>query len=70
MLALAEHRASRCDRCGGDLAETTAPDAEDGYQPALPVQCHRCVAFAQSEQAYLDHPHPLTLIHQVQPRRR
>jgi len=77
MLALAEWRNSRCNRCGGDLAETTdehndGSPGHAGYAPAPPVRCHRCTALSRSEKAYRDAEHPHALIHQVhlQPPRR
>jgi hypothetical protein len=68
MLALQEWREARCRGCGGDLAETTDPDREDGYRPLLPVRCHRCTALSRSEETYrkADAPHPHALIHRVE----
>lgn len=73
MLALALHRASRCNQCGGDLAETTSPDNDGSpgngvYLPLLPVRCHRCTALSKSEERYrkdkAEHPH--ALMHRVE----
>jgi len=69
MLALAMYRRMRCARCGGDLVESTDPANDGRYRPLLPVQCHSCVAHAQSEEAYRDEPYPYTLMHRVELRR-
>jgi uncharacterized protein with PIN domain len=68
MLALKLYRDSRCPHCDGDLAVTTAPESEGRYRHELPLQCFRCVAFAQSRKAYADEPHAETLLHLVQQR--
>jgi hypothetical protein len=70
MLALKVYRDGRCPGCGGDLDVTTAAESEDRYRPELPLQCFRCVAFSQSRQAYVEQPHPETLLHLVQQRPR
>lgn len=38
-------QADRCGKCGGDLVETTAADADDDYE-VEPLRCHRCHAIA------------------------
>lgn len=65
MLALHMYRASRCPGCGGELNVTTASENEDRYRHELPLQCFRCVAFAQSHKAQEDQLYPLSLIHLV-----
>jgi hypothetical protein len=56
-----------CPRCGGNLAETTAPENEDRYVAELPLTCHRCVGFARDHEKYEHEPRPQTLIHRVSP---
>jgi hypothetical protein len=68
MLALGLYRKTRCPGCGGDLAVTTDGKNEDRFQHDLPIECHRCVAFARAAEAYEGQPRANTLIHQV-PRR-
>lgn len=73
MVALAIWRDNRCNRCGGDLTETT-DEENDGtpghgtYVPVLPIRCHRCTALAKSEAKYRDlkAETPHALIHQVE----
>lgn len=65
MLALRAYRDSLCARCSGDLAVTTAPENEGLFKAKLPVQCFRCVAFAEVHDTYKDEHHPQTLIHLV-----
>jgi hypothetical protein len=67
-LAYQMYRDSLC-RCGGYLPDTTNPRNEGRYRPLLPIQCHHCLALAQSEETYRDEPHPMTLIHQAELRR-
>ncbi len=69
MLALGLYRKNRCHGCGGDLTETTDAKHEDRYHPILPVQCHRCAAFARAHEQYKDYPHPQSLLHRVELRR-
>jgi len=70
MLALRLYRANLCPGCGGNLNVTTAPENEERYRHELPLQCFRCVGFAQSHKAAEDQPYPLSLIHLVQQRPR
>jgi hypothetical protein len=65
MLALSMRRETRCPSCGGDLTQTTAAENEDRYRHELPLQCHRCVAFARAHEAYADQPRPHTFLHLV-----
>lgn len=65
MLALKVYRDNRCPGCGGDLNVTTASEHEDEYRHQPPLQCFRCVAFAQAHQEYAEQPHSQTLIHLV-----
>ena len=53
MLSLAEYRASRCDGCGGDLAETTTHEVWD---PLPPLRCHKCTAISVAQDVH-DHKH-------------
>lgn len=69
MLALGQWRKRICPGCGGDLAETTAPENEDRYVPELPLQCARCVGFARAAEPYQDQQHPHTFLHQVRLKR-
>lgn len=70
MVALAEYRASCCQRCGGDLHETTDPANENAYQPRLPIRCHRCTGLIRSEEAYVQADQRQALMHIVdRPRR-
>jgi hypothetical protein len=68
MLALQSYEDSRCPGCGGDINVTTASENEGRYRHQLPLQCFRCVAFAQSHKAQEEQPYPLSLIHLVQQR--
>lgn len=71
MLALAKWRDQRCNRCGGDLEETT-DEENDGtpghsdYRPLPPLRCHRCTALSVSEDKYRATTHPHALIHRVE----
>ena len=65
MVALALWRQHQCPGCGGDLTVTTKPENEERYRHELPLQCFRCVAFAQSHKAYDDQQYPISLIHLV-----
>lgn len=81
MLALAVFRAGLCQRCHGELAETTSrdmdPNNRDGthrYEATPPTRCYRCTALMGSEATYtaVDKesgsyvtPHPHALIHHV-----
>lgn len=49
--ALAQYEASLCPGCGGDLAETTSPEAEYGYTRAGPERCYRCQMLAMYQEA-------------------
>lgn len=69
MLALAMYRKTRCPHCGGDMVESTDIANDGKYRPLLPLQCHRCVAFSQSHEAYKDAPHLTSLHHRVELRR-
>lgn len=69
MLALAEYRAGQCPNCNGRLVETTAPENEDRYHAELPLQCHRCKAFARVHDRYQDETHSHTYLHRVRLRR-
>jgi hypothetical protein len=73
MVALAARRDTRCTGCGGDLAETTAPENDGSpgngrYLPLLPIRCHRCTALSKSEASYREQKaeHPHALIHRVE----
>lgn len=77
MLALRQWRDWRCNRCGGDLHETT-DDANSGeldatakYERLPPLRCYRCTALSMSEEQHKGGYHPHALIHRVQltPRR-
>jgi hypothetical protein len=57
MLALAAYRLSRCDGCGGDLAETTA---HEDWVALPPLRCHKCTAIGAAQDAH-DHPHMTAL---------
>src|SRR4030095_13235889 len=63
---LLAYEQSLCPGCGGDIAETTAADAEDGYEAVDPLLCHRCVAKEQYAKKWQDHPHPDALLISVQ----
>ncbi len=65
MLALQAGEDNRCPGCGGDLNVTTAAEHDDRYRHQPPLQCFRCVAFAQSHKAHEGQPYPLSLIHLV-----
>ena len=65
MLALAAYRAGLCPNCNGRLDETTAPENEDRYAAELPLQCHRCKAFAVVHDNYKDEHHSHTFLHLV-----
>lgn len=69
MLALAVHQKGICPGCGGNLEETTAAENEDRYRHDLPLQCHRCVAFARASDAYKEERYPHTYLHLVRLRR-
>lgn len=77
MLALALWRDLRCNRCGGDLTETTDDansgelDATGRYVGLDPARCHRCTALSRAEEKYRNNSHAHALIHRVvwQPRR-
>lgn len=71
MLALAARRDAHCRQCGGDLAETTAPENDGApgggaYLPLVPLRCHRCAALARSEKDWSKDPHPHSLMHRVE----
>jgi hypothetical protein len=68
MLALSLYRDRRCPGCGGDIDVTTNPENEEQYRHELPLQCFRCVAFAQAHKAYDDQLYPMSLIHLVRQR--
>lgn len=70
MLALAEHEADRCRKCGGDLHETTDPEHDASnpygrahYVPGPPVVCHQCLALSTSEKAFAKDARAAALIH-------
>jgi hypothetical protein len=65
MIALNIWRANRCPGCGGDLSVTTKPENEERFQPELPLECFRCVAYARSHEAYEKYPRPQAFVHQV-----
>lgn len=65
MLALAVYRASRCEGCGGDLAETTS---HEQWNVPPPMRCHRCTAIAIAQDAH-DHKHLHALRWTATPRR-
>jgi len=69
MLALGLYRQSRCRGCGGDLDETTNTANDEKYHPLLPLQCHRCAAFARAQEQYREHPQPNSLLHRVELKR-
>ena len=51
MLALQVYEDSRCEGCGGNLTETTAPEREGRYRVTAKVRCHACdVLGAAAEQ--------------------
>lgn len=68
--ALARWEASLCPGCGGDLAETTSPEAEHGYRRVGPQRCYRCqmVEMYQEAEAEAKTPQPSSLLYQLERR--
>ena len=58
MVALGVYRSQIHEPCGGYLPETTAADAEDGYQADLPIRCHLCTARLRQYGKYQDSSTP------------
>ncbi|HEX5995670.1 MAG TPA: hypothetical protein VFY84_11060 [Jiangellales bacterium] len=76
MFALEAYEQGLCQRCGGDLDETTKPEHDFNnpasvavYAPApgFPRQCHCCAALDRMEQQAngANPQHPAALMHAV-----
>ena len=61
-LALLDYDADACPGCGGQMTETTSPDAEYGYRVPPPTRCHRCTALAIAHDRHRDAAHPQALL--------
>lgn len=62
MLALLLYKANVHTECGHYLPDSTAPDADEGYEVDLPIRCHACTARAQALKRYEDSRHPEALL--------
>ena len=55
MLGLAEYRATeQCPTCGGPKWVCQAPEAETGWEAALPTRCHITTTVRRAQKAYAD----------------
>ena len=61
-MALLDYEAGLCKGCGHPLEETTAPDAEEGYDVGVSARCHCCTALDIAQDAVQDRPHPSALL--------
>jgi len=68
MLGLAMREAGECQRCHGDLGETT--DYNWRWLPQPPIVCLRCAALQASEHNAAKHPQRGAMIHHVTKRPR
>lgn len=55
MIGLAEYRATeQCPTCGGPKWVCQAPEAETGWEAALPSRCHITTTVRRAQKAYAD----------------
>lgn len=59
-LALLAYEAGLCSGCRRPLAETTAADAEEGFDGEA-IRCHACTAIEAAAADYGRNPHPRAL---------
>lgn len=64
-LAWLAYEANVHDSCGHYLPDSTAAEADDGYESELPIRCHACTARARAYARYSESQHPEALLFPV-----